>query len=85
MIDMRYKPSFLPQVSAPLDMVLEKLRDEDVGYELIKANPNDLNPSQGITFSDDIDGIELDDISFKNEEMDSLINEDLEMIIKEVL
>lgn len=63
MIDMRYKPSFLPQVSAPLDMVLEKLRDENVGYELIKANPNDLNPSQGITFSDDIDGIELDDMN----------------------
>lgn len=62
MIDMRYKPSFLPQVSAPLDMVLERLREEDVGYELMKANPDELNPMQGITFSDDICGIELDDM-----------------------
>lgn len=63
MIDMRYKPSFLPQVSAPLDIVLEKLKDENIQYELMKVNPNDLHPMQGITFSDDICGIELNDMN----------------------
>ena len=63
MIDMRYKPSFLPQVSAPLNMVLNKLRDEDIGYELTKVNPDELQPMQGITFSDDIDCMELDDMN----------------------
>ena len=61
MIDMRYKPSFLPQVSVPFDIVLEKLRNENVEYELLKTNPNDLNPIQGITFSDDVCDIELND------------------------
>lgn len=63
MIDMRYKPTFLPQVSAPLDVVLNKLRDDDIGYELMKVNPDELQPMQGITFSDDIDCIELDDMN----------------------
>lgn len=62
MIDMRYKPSFLPQVGAPLDVVLEKLRDEDIDYELTKIDPNELSPMQGITFSDEVSGIELDDM-----------------------
>lgn len=54
MIDMRYKPYFLPQVHMPYDIVLQKLRDEDVDYELLQINPNELKAMQGITFSDDV-------------------------------
>jgi len=61
MIDMRYKPSFLPQISMPYDLVLDKLDDDDIKYELIEIDPNDLNPLQGITFSDEISNINLDD------------------------
>jgi len=61
MIDMRYRPSYLPQVNAPLDIVLEKLDEENIGYEIIEINPNDLNSSQGVTFSDEVDRVKLDD------------------------
>ena len=54
MIDMRYKPRFLPQVSAPYEIVLQKLEEEGVKYELVEVDPNDLEASQGVTFSDEV-------------------------------
>lgn len=58
---MRYKPYFLPQVSAPLDVVLNQLAANDVGYEIIEIDPNELNASQGITFSDEVEKVSFDD------------------------
>lgn len=63
MIDMRYKPHFLPQVSAPFEIVLQKLDEEGVDYEIVEINPNEneLEASQGITFSDEVEKANIDD------------------------
>jgi len=63
MIDMRYKPQFLPQVHAPYDVVLQKLDDEGVDYTNVEVDPNDLTPLQGIVFSDDVGGVNVDDMN----------------------
>jgi hypothetical protein len=63
MIDMRYKPRFLPQVHAPYDVVLQKLDDEGVNYTNVEVDPNELTPLQGITFSDDVGGVNVDDMN----------------------
>ena len=63
MIDMRYKPYFLPQVHAPYDAVLQKLDDEDIDYTSVEVDPNDLTPLQGITFSDEVGGVNVDDMN----------------------
>ncbi len=63
MIDMRYKPRFLPQMSAPFDYVLQKLDEEGVGYEMVEVDPNELQPSQGVTFSDEVEKVSLDDMN----------------------
>ena len=63
MIDMRHKPYFLPQVTMPADMVVGKLDEEDIDYEYIQVEPQDLNPSQGFTFSDDVGQVKLDDMN----------------------
>ena len=54
MIDMRYKPRNLPQVSAPYTHVVEKLNDEGIENEMVNVDPEDLNPMQGIVFSDEV-------------------------------
>ena len=58
---MKYKPYHLPQMSAPADMVLKKLDEEDIDYDYIQVDPNDLNPSQAFTFSDEVGNVKLDD------------------------
>lgn len=63
MIDMRYKPYFLPQVSAPYDYVLKKLDEENITYEFVEVNPNELEPLQGVTFSDDAEKVNVDDMN----------------------
>lgn len=63
MIDMRYKPHFLPQVHAPYDVVLQKLDDEGVDYTNIEVDPNELTPLQGIVFSDEVGGVNVDDMN----------------------
>lgn len=62
-IDMRYKPRFLPQVNAPYDVVLQKLDDENVNYSIIEIDPNELKPLQGITFSDEVGNVKIDDMN----------------------
>lgn len=54
MIDMRYKPRHLPQISAPFDMVIKKLNEEGIKNEIVEVDPNDLKPMQGIVFSDEV-------------------------------
>lgn len=61
MIDMRHKPYYLPQINAPADEVVKKLDEEDIDYDYIQVDPNELQPSQGFTFSDDVGKVELDD------------------------
>lgn len=61
MIDMRYKPHFLPQVHAPYDIVLQKLDEEGVDYTNVEVDPEELTPLQGIVFSDDIGKVSIDD------------------------
>lgn len=61
MIDMRYKPHFLPQVHAPYDIVMQKLDEEGVNYTNIEVDPNELTPLQGIVFSDDVGGVSVED------------------------
>lgn len=63
MIDMRYKPRFLPQVSAPYSIVLQKLDDEGVDYDMVEVDPNELSPTQGITFSDEVGKVNIDDMN----------------------
>lgn len=56
MIDMRYKPIHLPQVSAPFNIVLDGLNEMGVKYiEMDDVDPQTLTPSQGFTFCDDFD------------------------------
>ena len=61
MIDMRYKPQFLPQVHAPYDVVMQKLDDEGVDYTHVEIDPNELTPLQGIVFSDDVGNVSVED------------------------
>lgn len=58
MIDMRYKPSWLPQVSAPFGIVTEMLDKESIPYKLVKVNPKKLKPSQGIIFAEKVSKID---------------------------
>jgi len=58
---MRYKPPHLPQISAPYQIVLEKLRENDVDYQLIEVKPEELETSQGVVFSDEVSGVEVND------------------------
>lgn len=62
MIDMRYKPLFLPQVSAPVELVMEKLAEEGVSYEEIKIQPEELHPMQGIVFSDEVNDFDVENM-----------------------
>jgi hypothetical protein len=54
MIDMRYKPSWLPQMSAPFGVVTDMLEKEGIGLKLVKVNPKKLKPSQGIIFAEKV-------------------------------
>lgn len=63
MIRMEYKPRFLPQVSAPLEVVLKQLAADNVDYELIEVDPNELEVSQGVTFSDEAEMAQLNDMN----------------------
>lgn len=62
MIDMRYKPYHLPQMSAPFNSILETLDEEGVGYDILTLNPHLLKPSQGVVFGDHISEMEGKDV-----------------------
>ena len=63
MIDMRYKPRHLPQVSAPYTHVVGKLNDDNIENELIDINPKELNPMQGVVFSDEVGKFNPDEMN----------------------
>ena len=63
MITMNHKPRYLPQVSAPADVVVKKLDEEGINYDYMEVDPNKLNASQGFTFSDDVGKAEIDDMN----------------------
>jgi len=54
MITMAHRPKFLPQISMPIHEILSRLDEEEIEYEITQLDPNELNPSQGIVFSDEI-------------------------------
>ena len=54
---MRYKPKSLPQISAPYTIVLNRLDDESINYDVVDVNPNDLDVSQGIALSDEVENV----------------------------
>ena len=70
MIDMRFKPSWLPQVSAPIKYVIGKLKDEGIDCKMIKIAPSKVIPSQGIVFSEkmsDFDSSKMKPIWISND------------------
>lgn len=58
MIDLRYKPKYLPQVSAPFAYTLDGLKREGVKCKYVEMNPEDLIPSQGLVALDKISSID---------------------------
>lgn len=52
MIDMRLQPPYLPQLTIPFSIAVEKLGENGVECEYDMVSPEDLDPVQGITFSD---------------------------------
>jgi hypothetical protein len=63
MIDHRFKPSYLPQLSAPFKYVIGKLDDEGVDYKFVKTHSDSLEPLQALV--DLIKIGDIDDPSFK--------------------
>lgn len=61
MIDYKFKPKYLPQISAPYTIIADLLKKNNVGYSLVQMNPNDLIPTQGITISDVVNDVDLED------------------------
>lgn len=62
MIDLRYKPMWLPQVNAPFNYTLDMLDKEDVEYKYMQADPEELTPSQGIVAQDKVSQIDMDNV-----------------------
>ncbi len=72
-------PSYLPQLNMPFGIVLGKLDDLGIGYKNVEINPKNLVPSQAITFSDKVDGMELSDnnpiwVSTDGDDTDKIID-----------
>lgn len=63
MIDMRFKPSWLPQVSMPFKHTLRSLKDNNVSCKMARMKPSDLKPFQGIVFGDKV--LEIDSQNIK--------------------
>ena len=62
MIDLRYKPMWLPQVNSPFNYTLDMLDKEGVEYKFMQADPDELEPSQGIVAQDKVSEINIDNI-----------------------
>jgi hypothetical protein len=58
----RISPKYLPQVGAPIDLIFEKLIENDCEYMNIQMNPNELQSSQPFTLSDDVHTAVNDDM-----------------------
>lgn len=62
MIDLRFKPPWLPQVNAPFTYTLGMLDNEGIDYKYMQADPEELFPSQGIVAQDKISEIDIDNM-----------------------
>lgn len=60
-ITLKYKPKFLPQISAPYTEVVNSLLSDGINHEISTLNPNDLKVIQGITLSHNVNNANLDD------------------------
>lgn len=63
MIDLRYKPMWLPQVNSPFNYTLDMLDKEGVKYKYMQSDPEELHPSQGIVAQDKVSQIDMDNLS----------------------
>lgn len=54
MINLNYKPKYLPQISSPYEIVLDTMDKEKIPYKKVKLNPKNIKPSQSIVFLDKI-------------------------------
>jgi hypothetical protein len=60
------RPYHLPQVSAPFEIVLQKLDEEGINYELISLNPSeddDIKTSQPVVYSDEMEKCNINDMN----------------------
>jgi hypothetical protein len=58
------RPYHLPQLNMDYSIVLEKLGNENINYNIIELSPSEndeIKPSQVIVYSDEISGVILDD------------------------
>ena len=63
MSETKASPNYLPQVNAPFNIVVDKLRNNNVNYIVKDGDPNELSPSQSFTFSDDVENVDIDSLS----------------------
>jgi len=59
MIDHRYKPPHLPQITAPYAYVFKALKEEGIKYLIQDVNPKKLKPSQGVVSLDKISEMDV--------------------------
>lgn len=50
----RISSKYSPQISAPIDLVFEKLTENNCNYEYVELNSDELSSSQPFTLSDDV-------------------------------
>jgi hypothetical protein len=58
------RPYYLPQVSAPFEIVLQKLDEEGINYKLITLNPTEddgIKTPQNVVYSDEVEKCNIDD------------------------
>jgi len=61
MIDMRYKPRFLPQLNAPYNIIVDKLNADGIASTIEEVKPEDVYVSQGIVFSNEVQKASIND------------------------
>ena len=58
------RPYHLPQLNLSYEIILGKLDDENINYNVIQINPTEndrIQPSQKLVYSDEISGVNIDD------------------------
>lgn len=58
----KMSPYYLPQIKMSVDEVIKKLDNEDIDYEYLQIDPNELHTSQPFTLSDDVGNAVFDDM-----------------------
>ena len=60
-MNIKHKSNYLPQISAPYTIVLDKLDDNGINYEMVDVNSDMFKTIQGITISDVVQNMIVDD------------------------